>query len=42
LTFLIASFAVLAIGIETRGRILEQITGAIQAGAQTPDPAKVI
>jgi hypothetical protein len=28
LTYLIASFAVIAIGIETKGMVLEQITGA--------------
>ena len=35
LTFLIAAFAVLAIGIETKGRILEQITGG-EGGAAAP------
>ncbi len=38
LTFLIASFAVLAIGIETKGMLLEQITG----DGAAPAPATVL
>ncbi len=38
LTFLIASFAVIAIGIETKGRILEQISGSTDQNS-IPEPS---
>ncbi|GAC1328119.1 MAG: MFS transporter [Beijerinckiaceae bacterium] len=44
LTYLIASFAIIAIGIETKGMVLEQITGDTDARAEAltpPMPAKV-
>ena len=35
LTYLIASFALLAIGIETKGLVLEEITGGEDGAGQT-------